>query len=308
MESEKLAILEKTLGNYYVSGEEHLFRCPKCNHYKNKLSVNVSLNVFKCWICEYSGNNIETLLRRYATRSTVDSWRELSGKVDLSSFDLLFQKEEEQTDQVLELPEEFVTLTGNITEPYERHAVNYLKSRGIDRKCILRWKIGCFSGGKYFRRVCIPSFSAEGDLNYFVTRTYGNDYAKYKNPNVSKDIIFNDLYIDWDSPVVLVEGVFDAFKADNSIPLLGSTLKEDSRLFQKIVSNNTVVYLALDSDAKIKQLKIAKKLLEYGIIVYSMDTSSHNDVGEMSKEEFALCKKEATIVDMTDYLYQNLNF
>jgi len=307
LESEKLEILFDVLGRSFTTGEEHLFKCPKCNHYKNKLSVNVSLNVFKCWICEYSGNNIESLLRKYASRDVVDTWRSLSGKVDLSNFDFLFSKPIEQK-QILQLPEEFVSLTGEITEPYMRHAMNYLKSRGITRECVLRWKIGCFSGGSYFRRVCIPSFSAEGDLNYFVTRSYGNDYMKYKNPAASKDIIFNDLFVDWSSPVVLVEGVFDAFRCDNSIPILGSTLKEDSALFQKIVRKNCTVYLALDRDAKAKQLKIAKKLLEYGITVYNIDTSAYSDVGDMTKDQFNVCKKEASIVDMADYLYQNLNF
>ncbi|OUW10960.1 MAG: hypothetical protein CBD26_03470 [Candidatus Pelagibacter sp. TMED166] len=307
MEDEKLSILEQFLGFYYKTGQEYLFKCPKCNHYKNKLSVNISRNVFKCWICEYSGNSISPLVKRYGGHSLYQQWGESGEKIDLSSFEQLFSvKEEEQ--QILTLPEEFVSLSSKINKPFMRHAMSYLKSRNIDQKCVLRWKIGCFSGGKYFQRVCVPSFSEEGDLNYFVTRSYAGDYMKYKNPDASKDIIFNDLYIDWSKPVVLVEGVFDAFRCENSIPILGSTLKEGSKLFQKIVRNNSTVYLALDSDAKLKQLQLAKKLLQYGITVYNVDTSSHKDVGDMSSEQFLAKKKEASIVDMTDYLYQNLNF
>ena len=56
---------------------------------------------------------------------------------------------------------------------------------------------------------------------------------KYLNPPADRDIIFNELYIDWDSDIILVEGAFDAIKAGpNSIPLLGSTLREESSLFQ----------------------------------------------------------------------------
>jgi DNA primase len=266
LQSEKLDLLQQSFGNYYCTGEEYLFHCPKCNHYKNKLSINLTRDVFKCWICEYSGNSISSLFKR------------------------------------------FVSLTGQTTEPYMRHAISYLKSRGICKKSILRWKIGCFSGGSYNQRVCIPSFSAEGDLNYFVTRTYGDSFFKYKNPNASKDIIFNDLYVDWNKPIVLVEGVFDAMKCDNSIPILGSTLKENSKLFQKIVKKNSIVYLAFDKDAKKKELNLAKKLLEYGITVYKIDIDPFNDVGEMTPEQFLEHKKEASIVSMTDYLYQNLIF
>ena len=51
-----------------------------------------------------------------------------------------------------------------------------------------------------------------------------------------KNIIFNELYVDWDSDLVITEGIFDAIKAGpNSIPLLGSTVRENSKLFQKII-------------------------------------------------------------------------
>ena len=306
MQSEKLDVLQQSFGNYYCTGEEYLFHCPKCNHYKNKLSINLTRDVFKCWICEYSGNSISSLFKRYAS-DFLSRWLDLSGKVNISDFDDLFAEKVEEK-QVIKLPDEFVSLTGQITEPYMRHAISYLKSRGICKKSILRWKIGCFSGGSYNQRVCIPSFSAEGDLNYFVTRTYGDSFFKYKNPNASKDIIFNDLYVDWNKPIVLVEGVFDAMKCDNSIPILGSTLKENSKLFQKIVKKNSIVYLAFDKDAKKKELNLAKKLLEYGITVYKIDIDPFNDVGEMTPEQFLEHKKEASIVSMTDYLYQNLIF
>ena len=66
---------------------------------------------------------------------------------------------------------------------------------------------------------------AEAYLNYFVTRTYDNDWRKYLNPKASRDIVFNHLYLDFDEPLTIVEGVFDAIKAgENSVPLLGSTI------------------------------------------------------------------------------------
>jgi hypothetical protein len=66
--------------------------------------------------------------------------------------------------------------------------------------------------------------------------------------------------------------------------------------------------LAFDKDAKKKELNLAKKLLEYGITVYKIDIDPFNDVGEMTPEQFLEHKKEASIVSMTDYLYQNLIF
>ena len=173
---------------------------------------------------------------------------------------------------------------------------------------MLKWRIGFCPSGEYGGRVIVPSFDDSGDLNYFMARSYSNQFPKYKNPPASKDFIFNELMIDWDRPVTIVEGVFDAIIAENSIPLLGSTLSERSKIFSKIIKNCKEVYLALDSDASDKEMKIIKKLMEYGIITYKVDTSGYEDVGEMSKEVFQKKKDEALILTEANYLYKRLDF
>ena len=174
---------------------------------------------------------------------------------------------------------------------------------------ILKWKIGYCNEGEYSNRVVIPSFDIDGHINYYVARTVTNDWPTYKNPSTSKDIIFNDLFVDWDSrEVVVVEGVFDAIKAGNAIPLLGSTLKEGSELFQKIVLLGCKVYVALDADADKKALKIIKKLLQYDVSVYKIDINPYSDVAEMTTEEFQERKEKASFVGDGDYLlYHALN-
>ena len=59
----------------------------------------------------------------------------------------------------------------------------------------------------------MPSFNEDGYCNYFIARTYTDDWLDYKNPEASKDIIFNDLLMDWNEPITIVEGVFDAIKS-----------------------------------------------------------------------------------------------
>ena len=131
---------------------------------------------------------------------------------------------------------------------------------------------------------------------------------KYKNPKVSKDIIFNGLNVDWDSDIILVEGVFDAMKCQNAIPLLGSTLRENSILFQKICERKPNVYLALDDDVKDKEFGIARRLREYGIKVMSIDVSGYSDIGEMPVEIVEERKQNADIVSDLDYLHYKLDF
>ena len=176
----------------------------------------------------------------------------------------------------------------------------------VTKEDILKWKIGFCKDGEYAGRVIIPSFNVSGYANYYVARSYGFEWPKYKNPPASRDIIFNELYVNWDEDIVIVEGVFDAIKAGNAIPLLGSTLRENSALFQAIVKNGRRVFLALDEDASKKARSIARLLLKYGVEVYEIDTSGVEDVGEMTKEEFRTRKNNAAIVEKDNYLLQRL--
>jgi len=304
--SEKLKLLKRALGRCWTNEEEHQFHCPKCNHHKLKLSVNIDKGVFKCWICDYSGTKISPLIRRFAPSYYAD-WRLLEGEVDLDKYDTIFAEQEELPPQVIDLPENFQTLTGKKTR-VKRKALNYLYSRGFTDTDILAWKIGFCDFGEYQDRVIVPSFDVQGNLNFFIARSYTDDWMKYKNPKVSKDIIFNGLNVDWDSDIVLVEGVFDAMKCQNAIPLLGSTLRENSILFQKICERKPNVYLALDDDVKDKEFGIAKRLREYGINAMSIKITPYADIGEMPVEIVEERKQNADIVSDLDYLHYKLDF
>ena len=169
--------------------------------------------------------------------------------------------------------------------------------------------MGYCSEGEYAGRVMIPSFDDKGYLNYFVGRAYGDAFPKYKNPPVSKNIVFNQLMVDWTKDIILVEGVFDAVVAGaNAIPILGSYIKEDGKLFQEIVNHGSDVYLALDPDAEKKTRRIIQKLLSYDVKVYKIDILPYTDVGEMSKEEFLQRKSRASFLNDENYLlYEAIN-
>jgi DNA primase len=304
--SEKLKLLKKALGRCWTNEEEHQFHCPKCNHHKLKLSVNIDKGVFKCWICDYSGTKISPLIRRFAPSYYAD-WRLLEGEIDLDKYDTIFADEVELPPQIIDLPENFQTLTGKKTR-LKQKPLNYLYSRGFTDTDILNWKIGFCNFGEYQDRVIVPSFDSEGNVSFFIARSYTDDWMKYRNPKVSKDIIFNDLNVDWDNDVILVEGVFDAMKCKNAIPLLGSTLRENSLLFQKICERKPNVYLALDEDAKGKEFGIAKKLREYGIRTMSIKITPYSDIGEMPVAVVEERKQNADIVSDLDYLHYKLDF
>ena len=302
--NEKIKIINNILGSARRVKDEHLYHCPFCKHHKKKMSVNFAKNYFKCWVCDARGKNIYRIVRRFGTYDQRQKWLQLDGRLDLSEFDKFFAEiNEKEIKQTISLPDEFVSLCNKNLPMSSAKALDYLRSRGITKKEILDWKIGYATGGKYGGRIIIPSFNWDGNSNYFIARSFVGHQRRYLNPPVGRDVVFNELFIDWEEDINIVEGVFDAIVAGpNSIPILGSTLRENSRLFQQIVMNDTPVYLALDKDAETKRNWIIKSFLRYDIELYVVDTSGCEDIGSMSQEEFALRKSQARPADLDEIL------
>ena len=292
----KRKILNNFLGRSYKSNEEYLYKCPKCGHHKRKLSVNFDKNVFKCWICDYSGKNIFYLVRSHGSHVDKQDWKKVANIVDFSEQEKEIQKIE------VELPKEFITLTGKHISPLSIPARKYLADRGITEEQIIWWKMGYCPDGKYANRIVVPSFDMDGELTYFISRSYDNNWIKYLNPPAEKDFIFNELYLDWNKDITIVEGVFDAVAVGNAIPLLGSTIKEDSYIFQTIVEKCDTLYFALDADAAAKEDKIINLFMSYGIECYKIDTTGFDDVGEMNKAIYKDRKENAELLSFGNYL------
>jgi DNA primase len=270
------------------------------------MSINISKNTYKCWICDSRGKNIYTLVRKFGNHFQKQKWQSFEENVDISEFDNIFGEREQETIQRISLPKEFISLANKNLSLTANAPLNYLRKRGINSADILKWKIGYCEDGEYRNRIIVPSFNRDGNCNYFVARTWTKDWLKYKNPPASKNVVFNELMINWDEPIVLVEGIFDAIIADNSIPLLGSTLNAYSRLFKAILTHSKRVCVALDQDAEKKALSIISELISHGIEIYKIDTSAYEDVGEMTKEEFTERKESATAFDSNTLLIQKI--
>jgi len=300
----KTAIIREVFGDCYGSGSEMLFHCPKCEHHKRKLSINIEKDCWKCWVCDWSGRNLTKIVRRYGDVYNKKKWSELVNKVELASFEeKMFAEVEEEPEQRVELPKEFQSLANKSVPRSAGPALRYLRDRGIKKDDIIRWKIGYCPHGDFAKRIIIPSFSLNGHSNYFIARSYNGHWKRYLNPKASRNIVFNHLFLDFEDDLTIVEGAFDAIVAGpNAVPLLGSTLRESSRLFQEIVRNDTTVYMALDPDVRKKEDKIMSLLLNYGIEVYKVDLSEYDDVGGMSQEIFRRRKEKSPLVKDKIYL------
>jgi DNA primase len=313
MTEKEIEILRQVLGDYISTkrGKELNFLCPfpKCNKRKKKLAVNKDSGNWHCWSCERKGIEPDYLVARFGSVEHIRIWGELTKRIDFSILqDFLFpSNKNEETKNQFELPKEFISLVGNHSLS-SLAARNYLENRNVLEKDICLWKIGYCQTGRYANRIVFPSFDVEGNLNYFTTRSYIDSERKYDNPSAEKkEIIFNELLIDFDKPVDLVEGPFDALIAgDNAIPLLGSFLRPDFKLLKRIVERKTMLYLALDPDAKKKEKAIIKLLKELGIQMKKVEISPFQDVGSMSKEEYQIRRNNAKPIKEDSLLHDML--
>jgi len=305
MEADKVRILTQILGYPSKKGQdEYYFTCPYCNHHKKKFAINFKMG-YHCWVCDERGKNIYRIVRKFGTYQQKEKYRELQGLVNLSDFDELFKEYNNIEEKMIpDMPKEFISLCNKDLPRGSSYAFRYLSSRGIGRRDILKWKIGYCKEGRYGGRIIIPSFDVEGDLNYFIARSYVGHSLKYLNPRIDRDIIFNELNIDWDEPIIIVEGAFDAIASnENTIPILGSTLREKSRLFQAIAMHDTPVFMALDQDAESKSDWIIKSLLKYDVEV-SMVPIDDKDVSSMGNREFNARLLDANKIEGDMYFFQ----
>lgn len=242
---------------------------------KKKLCLRVDNEFYHCWVCGMRGKGLARFFNIHAPRHS-------SLANDLFKKDI---KEKQAVKERIVLPPNFRLLAtvGTGDDPDLKACKNYVIQRGITEKEMWYFRMGAVSSGRLRRRVVIPSFDVDGYLNYFTARSIDDLGRKYVNPKVKRsEIVFNELNIDWASPVVIVEGPFDLIKSpQNSLCILGSTLTESHAVFNRIVKNKTPVIMALDPDASHKAQKIASLLSSYDIQVKTLDIAPYNDVGEM---------------------------
>jgi DNA primase len=304
----QITFLEKALGRYYITGTEALFKCPFCDHHKPKLTINTDTYQWHCWVCKKKGGNIYALLKQSGKRDCIPEYSSVFKDFRVDKEAVNKKKEELETFKI-DLPEDFIPLT-NINEQsvYGKRVLSYLSNRGIDRDDILFYKLGTSFSGEYKDRIIYPSFDKTGHVNFYTGRTITNAFLKYLTPKTPKfyknSIIINELSIDWTKPVVVVEGFVDLIKTNyaNTVPLFGSSVSKSSKLFSELMTHKSEVILALDSDAKLTQDDIAKKLLRCGLNVYTIDVAPFSDVGEMPKGEFSIRLQNAKIITETNLL------
>ena len=285
MEDRLLELLESVLGkSKKTSGDNYAFFSPFVDHYKPKLEVNIKItsdgkNPWHCWISDEKGRSIKTLFKKLrVSKQTWDEYNSIFSRINR----YVHSDNQIQVNQV-ELPKEFKPLYKKSNSFKYKHALNYLLKRGLRPEDIVKYNIGYCETGEYEDKIIIPSYDNDGKLNFFVGRSFYQSKYKHKNPKVSKDIVGFDLLVNWDIPLVLCEGAFDAIAIRrNVIPLFGKSIQ--SKLEQKIIGNSVKkLYIVLDSDAISNAIGLSKKFMSYGIETHLVDLGEE-DPSEMGYE------------------------
>ena len=263
----------------------YAYSCPFCHHSKPKLEVNLTenkegKNPWHCWSCDTRGTTIYSLFKQIKVDSK--KFSELSSLVKTSK-----SIKETQIINSVTLPEEYISLsTCDSNDITARHALSYLKRRNISKYDIIKNNMGYCKSGMYKNMIVLPTYDKDGQLNYFTARSFEKDpYVKYRNPSASRDIVPNEHLINWNLPIVICEGLFDAIAIKrNAIPLLGKNIQ--SNLMKKIVTSVVEkIYIALDKDALKQSLKFCERLMAEGKEVYLVDLQD-KDPSEMGFTNF----------------------
>ena len=266
-----LCLLEEKLGTGKVFGNNEIyFICPFCNHLMSKtpnkprFAINIRKNgAWHCWTCSKGGKSYISLFRslRY-NEEYINKFYVFIKKGEGHK-----QFNEKSSEGFLELPREFIPLwKQNIVLLQYKNIIQYLRKRGVTEMDVMKYNIGFCDKGMYSNMIVIPSYDCNGSLNYFSTRSF-NGERFIRNPNVSKNIIGFELFVNFSYPITIVEGPFDAIAVRrNVIPLFGKILSE--KLIIKLLETKPpYINVCLDEDALSSSLQVIEFLLKNNIVV-----------------------------------------
>lgn len=298
--SRLLNLLERVFGtSKRENGNYYAFYSPFVVHHKPKLHIDVETGKWKCWISDKKSNNVFELFKLagidnkyYNELKLIFNLKPrhyLSNKQELEFSDIVSSLLDDtiKTEQVvnrIELPKEFTPLS--ITQDsflYRRYYNYIINNRNLSKFDIVKYNIGYCPSGDYKDNVIIPSYDENYNLNFFIGRNINGGYRIPNSKIISKsNIVFFESNINWNYPINITEGVFDAITLKrNTIPLLGKSLPKF--LLYKLVNNNVKeVNLYLDGDVSIRENELIKdKLLSYDIKcnIMKFNGKDTNDIG-----------------------------
>ena len=144
-----------------------------------------------------------------------------------------------------------------------------------------------------------------GGFLIMVAAAYKASAHRRIKPPVSKNVIMFENQINWNEPITLVEGVFDAMAVKrNSIPILGKFVpkKLNDAIFKNGVSS---INILLDEDAQEQALRYTMQFQNQGITTKNIKPTD-KDASEMGFTEVNNKLKESKKTGFGDIISQKL--
>ena len=275
---DKIQFLQSILGQGQKANRDfYQFTCPFCQHYKKKLGVSLEHGYYKCWVCGSKGNVI----------GLIKKLRLDASKIDIAK--TLFKITSNRTHQfhpTVDLPKDYKPLWIPSKSFFYNRARNYLLDRGLSELDFLKYRIGYCENGSYDKMIIIPNYNESGQLDFFIGRNYEpNPRIKFKDSSADKNIIGDELLINWQEPLILCESKLDAIVIKrNAIPLFGKQMSK--KLKEKLIEEETQeVYLCLDGDAQREIMKNSEFFIKNGITVYKVQLPNEHDPTSLGYNE-----------------------
>jgi DNA primase len=266
---------------------------PECGSHaksKKKFIVRVSDLACHCWVCDIRGRGVGWITRKFKPELHSSLPEEMQARS--SGREIIDEEPEEE----LKLPPGTRLMhsswQANERDPDFRACSEYLLERGIPHDWWLRFRLCWTRRGRYRRSVIVPSFDSTGKLNYIVGRRV-DPHVKWKYTNEggkSSEIVFNELDVDWDSPIFLVEGPFDWLVTNqklNSVCALGSNIGNHSALFRRLIIAGMPVMICMDPDVSDKASRFAARLYSYGVEARLVRLPNGEDPGTLGPDRLA---------------------
>lgn len=267
------------------------------------LNVDIVRGVYYCFSCGATGSAEQFLERLNLPKHELEP-----------EYDRLATLADELRAEVKELdptemsyPSGFKFLTGNETSLVGRKALEYITNeRGLPIEKVISHRIGYTYKGPYKGRIIIPTLDEDGNVLYFVGRSYLFNDVPYKNPSTGEayrgktEILYNYCTAKTKQQIVVVEGVFDAISVGpHAVACFGKSLSStQQRLLRQTKAKEFVI--ALDGDAYNEALEIARGLAGYGREVRVARLPEGEDPDSLDRKELSGYIREAKSVTLSD--------
>lgn len=289
-------------------GFQATYHCPFCadkNPITQKLEIAIAgpnTGNYHCWRCNEKGRTFGTLLRKLKAPS---HYREKLFKL---TGDIKILRTKRKSYDDVTLPSEFHPIRIPISSIEYKNALSYLIKRNILKEDIIRYNIGYCETGPYAYHIIVPSYDCKGNLNFFVGRRYYDvdEGIPHKKPEVSMNLIGFESLLNYNEPINLCEGVFDAIAIrNNAVPLFG---KYPSKKLQEnmILHNTKRVNIILDNDALKDAVKNCENIIKLGIEV-SLVKLSGKDPSTIGFKKIHELIRNSVPIEFDDLLSYRLN-